>query len=52
MLGNEKIDQVDSFTHLGSIISKDGGWSEDLKSRTAKTHCIFYSRKKFVRIGR
>ena len=30
-LGNEKIDQVDSFTYLGSIISKDGGSSEDVK---------------------
>ena len=28
MLCNENIDQVDSFTHLGSIISKDGGYSE------------------------
>jgi hypothetical protein len=35
-LGNEKIDQVDSFTYLGSIISKDGGSSEDVKSRIAK----------------
>jgi hypothetical protein len=26
-LGNEKIDQVGSFTYLGSIISKDGGSS-------------------------
>ena len=29
-LGNEKIDQVGSFTYLGSIISKDGGSSEDV----------------------
>ena len=31
-LGNEKIDQVGSFTYLGSIISKDGGSSEDVKA--------------------
>ena len=31
-LGNEKIDQVGSFTYLGSIISKGGGSSEDVKS--------------------
>ena len=35
-LGNEKIDQVGSFTYLGSIISKEGGSSEDVKSRMAK----------------
>ena len=34
-LGNEIIDQVNTFTYLGSIISKDGGNSEDIKSRTA-----------------
>jgi hypothetical protein len=33
MMGNEKINQVDSFTYLGSIINKDGGCSEDVKSR-------------------
>ena len=33
--GNEKIDQLGSFTYLGSIISKDGGSSEDVKSRIA-----------------
>nr|CAG4635493.1 EOG090X07G2 [Artemia franciscana] len=35
-LGNEKIDQVDGFTNLGYIISKEGGNSEDFKSRIAK----------------
>ena len=35
-LGNDKIDRVDSFTYLGSIISKDGGSSQDVKSRIAK----------------
>ena len=29
-LGNEKIEQVGSFTHLGIIISKDDGSSEDV----------------------
>ena len=36
-LGNEKIDQVGSFTYLGSIISIDGGSIEDVKCRIAKT---------------
>ena len=35
-LGNKRIDQVDSFTFLGNIISKDGGSIEDVKSRIAK----------------
>ena len=30
-LGNKKIDQVGSFSYLGSIISKDDGSSEDVK---------------------
>jgi len=33
--GNEEIGQVDSFTYLGRIISKDGGSSEEFKSRVA-----------------
>jgi len=44
-LGNDKIDRVDSFTYLGSIISKDDGSSEDVKNRTAKTQgVLFFSR--------
>ena len=35
MLGNEKIDQVGSFTYLGSIISKEYGSMEDVESRVA-----------------
>ena len=45
-LGNEKIDQVGSFTCLGSIISKDGGSSEDVKSRIAKAQSVFFTAKK------
>lgn len=33
MLGDKKINQVDSFTYLGSIKSKDGGCSEDANRR-------------------
>ena len=48
MLDNEKIDQVDSFTYLGSIISKGGGYSEDVKSIMAKTkiQCVFFTVEK------
>ena len=45
-LGNEKIDQVGSFSYLGSIISKDGGSSEDVKSRIAKAQGVFLQLKK------
>ena len=45
-LGSEKIDQVDSFTYLGSIISKDGGSSENVKSRITKAQGIFSQLKK------
>ena len=41
------IDQVGSFSYLGSIISKDGESSEDVKSRIAFHSSIF-----FRRIGR
>ena len=40
-LGNEKIDQALSFTYLSRIVSKDGGSSEDVKSRIAKAQGVF-----------
>jgi len=46
ILGNEKIDQVDNFNFIGSIISKDGGCSEDVKSRIAKAQVFFPLLKK------
>ena len=53
-LGNEKIDQVGSFTYLGCVISKDGESSEDRKSKIAKAQGEFFFtvKKKFGRIGR
>ena len=45
-LGNEKIYQVGSFTYLGSIISKVGESSDDIKSRIAKAQGVFSQLKK------
>ena len=42
MLGNEKIDQVGCIAYLDSIISKDGGSSEDDKSRLDKALGVFH----------
>ena len=47
-----KIHQVGSFTYFGSITSKVGGISEDVKSRIAKAQGVFSQLKKFGRIGR
>ena len=43
MKGNKKIDQVDSFTYLSSIIGKDGGNNKDVKSRITTDQGIFNS---------
>jgi len=47
-MGNENIDQVASFTYLGSIISKDEGSSKDFKSSIAKGQGVFFIVKKKV----
>ena len=52
MLGNEKIDQIDSFTCLGSITNKNGWYSQNVDSRKAKVQGVFHSWKKFGKIGR
>ena len=52
-MGNENIDQVESFTYLGSIIGKDGRSSESVKSRIAKAQGVFFTvKKKFGGIRR
>jgi hypothetical protein len=38
--------QVGNFAYLGSIISKDGGSSEDVKSRIIKAQGVFSQLKK------
>ena len=44
-LGNEKIDQMDSFTYLGSIISKDSGSSEDVSLEYPRLRAFFTVKK-------
>jgi hypothetical protein len=39
-LGNEKIDQEGSFIYLDSIISKDDGSCEDVKSGIVKAQGV------------
>ena len=41
MLGNKKIHQMGRFSCQGSIISKDGGCSKDVRSRITKGQGIF-----------
>ena len=41
--GNKKINQVDSFTYRGSIISRNSGSNEDVKSRRAKAQIFFHN---------
>jgi len=50
-LGNEKIDQEGNFLYLSSIIIKDVGSSEDVKSRIARAQGVFSQFKNFERIG-
>ena len=38
--GNEKIDQVSSFTYIGGIISKDGGSRENIESGIPRAHDV------------
>jgi len=46
MLGKEKVNQVDSFTYIGSIISKDSGCNKDIKSKILKTEGVYSQLKK------
>nr|KAG5703893.1 hypothetical protein BaRGS_008152 [Batillaria attramentaria] len=41
LLHQEDIKEVDKFVYLGSVVSKDGGTDEDIKSRTNKARHAF-----------
>ena len=45
-LGSQKVDQLDSFTYIGSIICKSVGSSEDVKSQIVKAQGVFSQLKK------
>ena len=40
-LHQEDIKEVDKFVYLGSVVNKDGGTDEDIKSRTSKARHAF-----------
>jgi len=40
-LQNEDIRETDRFVYLGSVVSKDGGTDEDIKSRISKARFVF-----------
>ena len=41
-IDGEEIEEVDSFTYLGSEVSKGGGAAEDIRRRTGKACAAFY----------
>ena len=41
MLGEEALEEVDSFTYLGGIVTKKGGCDEDIRSRLSKARAQF-----------
>ena len=45
-LGGEALQEVDSFCYLGSIINKEGGTDEDVKTRIGKARAAFLQLKK------
>ena len=45
VLGTEELEEVESFTYLGSIVNKTGGTEEDIKARTNKARYVFVTLK-------
>ena len=44
-IAEQNIEDVESFTYLGSIISKTGGTEEDITSRIGKARHVFVTLK-------
>ena len=40
-VSGERVEEVDEFTYLGSIVSKKGGTDEDIQSRIGKARQAF-----------
>ena len=41
LVAGERVEEVDEFTYLGSILSKKGGTDEDIQARIAKARQAF-----------
>ena len=50
-LGNESLQEVDTFTYLGSIINREGGTEEDIKIRIQKARGAFVTLRNIWRSG-
>ena len=50
-LRGEPIEDVDSFTYLGSIVSKTGGTDEDVKARIQKARQRIPNDEEYLEIG-
>lgn len=48
-LNGTTIEEVETFSYLGSMITKDGGTDADIKSRINKARCAFHSLHKIWR---
>jgi hypothetical protein len=40
---NKGIEQVESFTYLGTIVTQDGGTDQDIYQRIKNSKCSFYA---------
>lgn len=45
MLGEKALEEVNSFTYLGSIVNKQGGSDEDIRARIGKARAVYISMK-------
>ena len=43
MLGDESIEDVESFVYLGSKVTKDGGTTQDVAQRIQKQMVVLYN---------
>ena len=51
LLGNEPLQDVETFTYLGSIINRKGGTEEDIKTRIQKARGAFITLKNIWKTG-
>ena len=52
MLEGRALEEIETFTYLGSIVCEQGGTDEDVKMRTIKARTAFMLLKKNIWIAR